>query len=292
VARRTDDLFERFGRLVDDNDEAVSRTVRNVERFSQALGDNADGVNRTLASIAGAAERVGPLAEQLETLSRNLNGMIAQVDIGSVNRTLTNVEQFSQALGGNAEGVSRMLATVTSAAERIGPLAEQLERFSRDIARVGAAVDPERVGRTLENVDRFAAALAGGSGDVTKTLQSVASLTDKLNRAADQVESVLRSAQSFLGSASGGEGQGALAEVGSAARSIRTLADNLDKRTAEITAGVSRFTGPGLRDIEALASDGRRTLNDINRTLRNIERNPQQLIFGGRPAIPDYQGRR
>jgi phospholipid/cholesterol/gamma-HCH transport system substrate-binding protein len=231
VARRTDDLFERLGRFVDDNDKSISTTIRNVEKFSAALGDNADGVNKMLSSIAVAAERIGPLATQLES-------------------------------------------------------------FTRDLSEITRQVDVARVNRTLENIDRFAAALGTGSGDVTKTLQSVAGITEKLNRAADQVEGVLKGAQAFLGSAAGGEGQGALADVGAAARSIRALADNLDKRTAEITTGISRFTGPGLRDIEALANDGRKTLNDLNRTLRSFERNPQQLIFGNRPAIPDYSGRR
>ncbi|MCU0885267.1 MAG: MlaD family protein [Beijerinckiaceae bacterium] len=231
VARRTDDLFERLGRFVDDNDKSIATTIRNVEKFSAALGDNADGVNKMLASIATAAERIGPLATQLES-------------------------------------------------------------FTRDLSAITRQIDTDRINRTLENVDRFAAALGTGSGDVTKTLQSVAGITEKLNRAADQVEGVLKGAQAFLGSAAGGEGQGALADVGAAARSIRVLADNLDKRTAEITTGISRFTGPGLRDIEALANDGRKTLNDLNRTLRSFERNPQQLIFGNRPAIPDYNGRR
>ena len=231
VARRTDDLFERLGRLVDDNDDSIAATIRNIEKFSVALGDNADGVNKMLSSIATAAERIGPLATQLES-------------------------------------------------------------FTRDVSEIARQIDVARINRTLENVDRFAAALGTGSGDVTKTLQSVAGITEKLNRAADQVEGVLKGAQAFLGSAGGGEGQGALADVGAAARSIRTLADNLDKRTAEITSGISRFTGPGLRDIEALANDGRKTLNDLNRTLRSFERNPQQLIFGNRPAIPDYSGRR
>lgn len=231
VARRTDDLFERLGRFVDDNDKSISTTIRNVEKFSAALGDNADGVNKMLSSIAAAAERIGPLATQLES-------------------------------------------------------------FTRDLSEITRQVDVARVNRTLENIDRFAAALGTGSGDVTKTLQSVAGITEKLNRAADQVEGVLKGAQAFLGSAAGGEGQGALADVGAAARSIRALADNLDKRTAEITTGINRFTGPGLRDIEALANDGRKTLNDLNRTLRSFERNPQQLIFGNRPAIPDYSGRR
>ncbi len=231
VARRTDDLFTRLGKLVDDNDDSIGNTVRNVERFSQALGDNAEGINKMLASISTAAERIGPLAIQLEQFSRDISQIVRQVDVGKINNT-------------------------------------------------------------IDNIDRFTAALAGGSGDVTKTIQSVAGLTEKLNRAADQVEGVLKGAQAFLGSAAGGEGQGAFSDVAAAARSIRTLADNLDKRTAEITAGINRFTGPGLRDIEALASDGRRTLNDVNRTLRSLERNPQQLIFGGRSSIPDYNGRR
>jgi phospholipid/cholesterol/gamma-HCH transport system substrate-binding protein len=231
VAARTNDLFERLGKLVDDNDESVANTLRNVERFSTALGDNAEGINKLLASVAQAADRVGPLAQQLEEFSRTITGIAQQVDVAKINRS-------------------------------------------------------------IDDVNKFTASLAGGSGDVTKTLQSVAGITDKLNRAADQVEGVLKGAQAFLGSAAGGEGQGALSDVGAAARSVRVLADNLDKRTAEITAGISRFTGPGLRDIEALATDGRRTLNDLTRTLRSLERNPQQLIFGGRPAIPDYNGRR
>lgn len=231
VARRTDDLFERLGRFVDDNDKSIATTIRNVEKFSAALGDNADGVNKMLSSIALAAERIGPLSTQLES-------------------------------------------------------------FTRDLSEITRQVDVPRINRTLENIDRFATALGTGSGDVTKTLQSVAGITDKLNRAADQVEGVLKGAQAFLGSAAGGEGQGAFADVGAAARSIRALADNLDRRTAEITTGFNRFTGPGLRDIEALANDGRKTLNDLNRTLRSFERNPQQLIFGNRPAIPDYSGRR
>lgn len=231
VARRTDDLFERLGRLVDDNDKSIANTIKNVEKFSAALGDNSEGINKMLASISAAAERIGPLSIQLE-------------------------------------------------------------EFGRDVSAIAKQLDVNKVNRSLDNIDKFTAALASGSGDVTKTIQSVAGLTDKLNRAADQVEGVLKGAQAFLGSAAGGEGQGALSDVGAAARSIRALADNLDKRTAEITSGISRFTGPGLRDIEALASDGRRTLNDLNRTLRSFERNPQQLLFGSKPAIPDYNGRR
>ena len=63
---------------------------------------------------------------------------------------------------------------------------------------------------------------------------------------------MLKSAQAFLNTAAGQDGRSAFTEVGDAAKAIRALADNLDKRTAEITSGINRFTGPGLRDIELL----------------------------------------
>ncbi len=299
VARRTEDTLERLGRLVENNDQAISNTIRNVERFSSALGDNADGIRNMLASIAQAAERVGPLATNLEQFTRDISAVARQIDMARVNRSLDNVERFTQALSESSGDVRQAITQVTelagklnSSADSIGPTLRQVEELSREAGAVFRAFDVARLNRSLENVDRFTAALSANTNDVTKTIQQAASLTEKLNRAADQVEGVLKAAQSFLGTGAGGEGQGAFAEVATAARSIRTLADNLDRRTAEITSGINRFTGPGLRDIEALAQDGRRTLNDINRTLRSFERNPQQLIFGSRPAIPDYQGRR
>ena len=46
-------------------------------------------------------------------------------------------------------------------------------------------------------------------------------------------------------------------------KSIRELADDLDKRTG------------------ALIADGRRTLGDISRAVNNLDRNPSAVMFGG-----------
>ena len=83
----------------------------------------------------------------------------------------------------------------------------------------------------------------------------------------------------------------AAARSSDAAKAIRKLADNLDSRTKEITAGIKNFTGPGLKNYEALAADGRRTLDEINRTVRSLGRDPQQVLFGAKPSVPEYGGR-
>jgi len=115
---------------------------------------------------------------------------------------------------------------------------------------------------------------------VTGTLQST------LERNSEHIDRIVAGLDNLSG---GPEGKGDIQE---AAKSIRQLADNLDKRTAEITSGVNRLTASGSREITSLAADGRRTLNEIDRAVRNLDRNPQRLLFGGGNAVPEYNGRR
>jgi len=69
-------------------------------------------------------------------------------------------------------------------------------------------------------------------------------------------------------------------EIAQAAESIRKLADNLDKRTDEISTGLTRFTNSGLKEYEAFAVDGRRTLAELQKVLKGIDEHPSRLIFG------------
>ncbi len=158
--------------------------------------------------------------------------------------TVRDIAKFSKALGDNADGVDKMMRGIGQAAERIGPLAERLDSVSRQIGEALTALDKDKVSAILADVQRFTGALGGSSGDVAKAMKDVASITEKLNKAADQVEGVLKGAQAFLGSAAGGEGAGAFGEIGEAAKTIRRLAENLDKRTAELSTNLNRFAGP------------------------------------------------
>jgi phospholipid/cholesterol/gamma-HCH transport system substrate-binding protein len=236
-------------------------------------------------------ETVRTIAKRADEMLGSIEGLVKE-NAGSISNTVRNVEKFSAALGNNADGVDKLMASFGTIADTIAPLSQKLGTLSEEVTQIVRSVDRRKVSDIVDNVDKFTAALGGSSGDVGKAVKDVASITEKLNKAADQVEGVLKSAQAFLNTAAGEDGRSAFSEVSDAAKSIRVLADNLDKRTAEITSGISRFTGPGLRDIETLASDGRRTLTDLNRTLRSLERNPQQFIFGGKPPLPQYGGSR
>ncbi|QRM31043.1 MlaD family protein [Microvirga sp. VF16] len=292
IARRADDVLERVSRVITDNEGSINRTIQNVERFSQALGENAEGIDRFLAQIGQAAEKVGPLAEKLETLATNVDEVVRSVDRQRVARIVENVDNFTAALGENRQVVSDALKDAASLIDRLNETAPKLDSAVAEIAEITKAIDPAKIGRTVDNVDTFTQTLSQRSPDIDKAIQEARSITEKLNKSADKIDSVLAAAEKFLGSASGESGRSAFDEIRAAAVAVRELANDLNTRTEGVLSGVNRFTESGLREYEALAVEGRRTLGDISRAVRSIERNPQQFIFGSSPNLPQYNGRR
>ena len=101
----------------------------------------------------------------------------------------------------------------------------------------------------LANVDAFSAALARNS---------------------ERVDHIAAGLENLTGGADGKGG-----DINEAARSIKALAENLDKRTAELTVGILK-----------LANSGTRTLSTIDKAAKNFDANPSRIIFGGPPPAP------
>jgi phospholipid/cholesterol/gamma-HCH transport system substrate-binding protein len=183
---------------------------------------------------------------------------------GSIAHSVKNVEKFSDALAANSDGIKQFLGAMSDVGKAIGPLSEKLATLAGDTDNVVKAVDPD---------------------SVKSIVKDVAGLSAKLNAAADKVDPLLNNLNGFLAN---GDSKGTFGEIAEAAKSIRKLADNLDIRTKELTANINRFANSGLRQYEALAIDGRKTLDEINQAVRSIEANPQQFLFGKKQQIPDY----
>jgi phospholipid/cholesterol/gamma-HCH transport system substrate-binding protein len=152
------------------------------------------------------------------------------------------------------------------------------------IADPSATQDVTQTARdALQKVDAF---IADNQGTLKATLQNLESFTGSLARDSERIEQILAGMQNLAG------GPNSKGEFAEAAQSLRTLAENLDKRTAELSAGLTRFTNSGLREWEALAVDGRRTLGEIERAVKNLDHDPQRVLFGGGSSVPEYNGRR
>ncbi|MGB8278166.1 MAG: MlaD family protein [Methylovirgula sp.] len=183
---------------------------------------------------------------------------------GPLTASAKNVQKFSDALAANSDGIKAFLAAVTEVGKDVGPLSIKLAKLADDTDSVVKAVDPEQVKGIVKDM---------------------AALSSKLNAAAGRVDGVLTNLNGFLAS---GDSKGAFGELAEAAKSIHKLADDLDVRTKELTANLNRFASTGLRQYEALAVDGRKTLQEINQAVHSIEDNPQQFLFGKKQHIPEY----
>jgi phospholipid/cholesterol/gamma-HCH transport system substrate-binding protein len=106
------------------------------------------------------------------------------------------------------------------------------------------------------------------------SLHNIEEVTATLARNSERLDKVMAGVENLTGN---GDKQG---EISEAAASIRRLADNLDKRTDEISVGLTRFSNSGLKEFEAFAVDGRRTLAELQKVIKSIDEHPSRLIFG------------
>lgn len=225
--------------------------------------------------------RVG-VRNDVPILSDARAGLESQGITGIVAVSITGGSAQSAPLSPGPNGVPRIEALGGSGMQG---LIQTAQGIAARINEIVEAVDPKQVQQIVANVETFSNSLSSRSDEVGTLVDDGAKLVRQLNDLAQKLDVVVVNLQK-----ASGDKDGVLAQATEAATSVRKLADNLDQRTQLLTDQISKFTGPGLRQYEALAADGRRTLTEIERVFRNLERNPRQFIFGG-SSIPEYNRR-
>jgi phospholipid/cholesterol/gamma-HCH transport system substrate-binding protein len=128
----------------------------------------------------------------------------------------------------------------------------------------------------MQNLDTFSAALAKSSDKIDSTLSNIDKFTGVLAKNSERIDHITQGLENLTGGEDGKSG-----EINEAARSLKTLIDNVEKRTAEITTGVTKLTATGEKKLETLSTNAQRTLNNIDRAVTNLDKNPSRLIWGG-----------
>lgn len=242
------------------------------------------------------AEPSEDLLEMVRSFSKSADETLGGIEsalkenTAPIGEAVRNLERFSETLTGYSDGVEKLMESAGAGAEFIAPLTAKLGALSQDLSNTISSIDEQRIIAIVDSTDDLTARLAASAPDVSEAVTNVVSTSDKLNRAADQIEGVLKGAQVFLNTAAGRDGRSAFDDVADVAKSIRALADNLDESSKSVTSEIVRFTRDGLRGLRNFTGDGERVLNGIGRNMRNVERDPQGLIFGSKPAVPRSSG--
>jgi phospholipid/cholesterol/gamma-HCH transport system substrate-binding protein len=227
---------------------------------------------RSGASVTFNGIRVGEVVE-LSLDPKDPKNSIATISVEAATpvRADTEVSLDSQGLTGIAvlalRGGSSSAGPVTATMDgtpllTAGSSASQdMMAAARDVARRIDAVlveNQQTLKNSLKNIETFTEMLAKNSDSLSKSVKNIEAFTDALAKNSEKVDRILASVDSLTAEKG---------DVPEAVRAFKTLAENLDKR------------------LEGLIIDGRRTLNTVDRAVRNFDENPSRIIFGGgRPA--------
>jgi phospholipid/cholesterol/gamma-HCH transport system substrate-binding protein len=162
--------------------------------------------------------------------------------------------------------------SLTGGAADAAPIAAKPGQPPTIYADASATADVTQQARDV--LARIDGLVANNEPTLHASLQNIETITTTLARNSERLDKVMAGLESLTGD---GDGNG---QIGQAADSVRRLADDLDKSTAEISGGLAQFSNSGLKQFEAFAVDGRHTLAELQKTIKNIDQHPTRLIFG------------
>ena len=302
IFARADSVLTGLEEFVDDARGPLTDTLENTSRITSALAENADEVDQFLSGIGALGETLDGVSGSLNTTLEGVDQLLSAVSPEEIEGMVSDARSFT----GNLNAASQRFETLADSATKLltdlegtgAQLGQTLER----VDEVVAAVQPEAVASTLESINEASGAIAetanrvseisesfgGRSEQIDAIFANATEMTERLNEASARVDGVLAQAEAFLGSADG-EGAGNLmTEASETLRAFRQTADTLNARLDGITSGLERFSNDGLRDVQGLLSDTRRSLRRFEQTISSLEQNPQRLLFGGEGSVKRF----
>ncbi len=149
------------------------------------------------------------------------------------------------------ENVQRLSTKATDVLEKVDQLLD---------------VNSESIAATLKNTEKFTKTLADSSGEIDAFIRDMTELGHALKPLPGRIDKLLAAVDP---------------------KKINSIANDI----AGASANIKNFSASGLRQYEQLAVDGRKAIDTLDRAVRSLEKNPQQVIFGASPPLPEYRGR-
>lgn len=269
----TDSLAEVDAVIATVRPEAVSRIVEGASSFATMLQERSADIDRLVLSSARTMENL----EEVSTVVAEGKDDIRQV--------LADTRVLGTQLVETVDRLDKVVAAVDP--QQIASVVASVERFSGGLAEktetVTAAID--KAGEAVDNVNEFSRSLTGRGPEIDQILRDAQELASKLNETGTRIQSVVEKVDAMVE----GDGEGLIAEATQAAASIRKVADVLAERVGPIASGLERFTVRGSSDFSNAMAQLNRTLVEIQRTVADLNRDPQRVIFGG-PDRPTFGG--
>ncbi|WP_428989260.1 MlaD family protein [Methylocapsa aurea] len=149
------------------------------------------------------------------------------------------------------ENVQKLSSTATEVLDKVGKLLD---------------ANSQTISDTLKNTEKFTKALADNSGGIDSFIHDMSEISASMKPLPARIDKLLAAIDP---------------------KKLNSIATDI----AGASANLKSFSGSGLKQYEQLAVDARKTLDTVERAVRSLEKNPQQVIFGASPGLPEYRGK-
>lgn len=175
---------------------------------------------------------------------------------------------------------NNLLATAQDIFARGNEALTQLEGFIRD------ARGP--LTETIKNAQSFTTTLANNRADIDHIIADARDMMSRLNNASQKTDAIMVKLDNML---SPDNKNSVVVLAQQTLASIKETADTINGHIKPIANNLERFSGTGLRNIEVLSNETRVSIQRIERAITDLEKNPQQILFGSGNSVPQYDGR-
>ncbi|MGB3809810.1 MAG: MlaD family protein [Parvibaculum sp.] len=157
---------------------------------------------------------------------------------------------------------------------------ETLENANRLISDIGKVVrsNQESIGRTLDNLDKLSAALAGSSTDMKQAIQDI-------SEASKHLKDLSRSADSLVQN----DAKAFIADAHQTSTSYRQLADDLDHLVKTNGPAIDRLANNGLDQLPQLIREMRTLVGTLDRVVSRAQDDPARFLIGNN--VPEVKAK-
>nr|WP_272210789.1 MlaD family protein [Marinicella sp. W31]MDC2876705.1 MlaD family protein [Marinicella sp. W31] len=301
IMKRIDSTASDVQKLVEQISPTLNKTVDNVETFTGALADNSDEIGTFLETVGKLSKTVDSLSSRLETTVGSLDKVIKAINPDEVASIINNANTITANVAVASKNLDGVIDQFGKAVDSYSVFGKQAQDVFKKVDVIVSSIDPEKVGTSVDDLSVVMAdakqavasirdvadSINAKTQNIDTAIDNVSELSVKLNQASTRVNDVLAKVDKLLGSDN-------IDSLSDQARqtlaAVKQAAETLNARIGPITANIENFSGSGLRDIRALVTDTRRTVDTLNRTMNSISNDPQQFIFGS-DNMKTYDGR-
>jgi phospholipid/cholesterol/gamma-HCH transport system substrate-binding protein len=306
----SDDLAKSSGRI-ESLVSGVEGSVKSFGSFTESASKTISGVEKLIASadaakVKSAIDNLEAASKTARTALDDISKISAKVGGRSedIDRIIGNAAKISEDFAKSSDKIDTLVASLQDSMKNIGGFTGTAKTTLENIDKLVAAVGPDKVRSTLDNIEsasktaktaldgiaKVSDKVGARGDDIDQIISNVKDLSGRLNQTGVRLDGVLAKVDGFLGDG-GVNGKGLGEEARATLVAFRKVADTLNSRLGEITDGLARFSGRGLKDVESAVQESRRSIARIESAISGLERNPSRLIFGGTDSVPRTDGR-